>query len=164
MIEVGITLQMIDAARTKAAEMGALNNSILRGQGNIAGFIGEQVALHVMGGKWDNTYNYDIVLDDGTKVDVKTKQTSVEPKMNYECSIHAGSRKQDCDLYAFVRVKKDLTTAWFLGVKNRGEYFREASYLKKGDKDPSNNFTVRSDCYNLPISQLDAWTNETTDT
>ena len=42
MKQVDITLDMIDNARQKAAEMGRLNNSILYGGGNIAGFVGEQ--------------------------------------------------------------------------------------------------------------------------
>ena len=44
MNEVEITLDMIDKARAKSAEMGVLKNSIIRGSGNIAGFVGEQIA------------------------------------------------------------------------------------------------------------------------
>ena len=35
------------------------------------------------------------------------------------------------------------------------EYFNKATFLKKGDIDPSNNYTVKADCYNVPISELD---------
>jgi hypothetical protein len=56
-----------------------------------AGFLGEQIALKVLGGQWQNTYDYDIV---------------------------------------------------------------DATFMKKGDVDPSNNFTVRADCYNLRIDKL----------
>ena len=31
--------------------------------------------------------DYDLVLDDGTTVEVKTKKTTVEPKKYYECSV-----------------------------------------------------------------------------
>ena len=34
------------------------------------------------------------------------------------------------------------------------EYFDKANLLKKGEIDPSNNFTVKADCYNLKISEL----------
>ena len=48
MKEIEITLDMIDKARTKAKELGRLNNSILKGKGNLAGFIGEQIALQCL--------------------------------------------------------------------------------------------------------------------
>ena len=51
MQEIEITLDMIDKARVKAKDMGRLNNSILQGRGSVAGFIGEQIALHLF--RWD---------------------------------------------------------------------------------------------------------------
>ena len=74
MIEVTITDDMLIKAREKAVEMGKLHNSILRGKGNMSGFIGEQIALHILGGTWENTYDYDMKVGD-TRIDVKTKQT-----------------------------------------------------------------------------------------
>ena len=154
MIEVIITQDMIDTARQKATEMGSLRNSIRNGNGNLVGFIGEQVALHVMGGSEANTYDYDMITEDGRKVDVKTKQTTVKPKTFYECSVAKFNTTQKCDMYAFVRVKNTLDVAWFLGVMDKDKYYEMATPLKKGDIDPSNNFTVRADCYNLKIEEL----------
>ena len=153
MIKVEITEDMIAAANNKAIEMGKLNNSILNGAGNIAGFIGEQISLKVLGGLWINTYAYDIMVGD-KRIDVKTKQTTVTPLPHYECSIAAFNIKQKCDAYAFVRVLKDLSTGWFLGVLEKDAYFNAATFMKKGNIDPSNNFTVRADCYNLRIDKL----------
>ncbi len=155
MIALDITDAMVVEARHKMLEMGLLHQSILNGGGTLAGFIGEQVALKVMGGKWLNTYDYDIMLDNGKTVDVKTKQTSVPPLNHYECSVAKLNTKQKCDMYAFVRVKKDLSTAWFLGSKDKIEYFDKAVFKKKGDKDGDNNFVIRSDCYNMAITELD---------
>tara|TARA_R110002020_G_scaffold79124_2_gene198557 strand:- start:13702 stop:14172 length:471 start_codon:yes stop_codon:yes gene_type:complete len=154
MKEIKISLNMIDKARSKAEEMGKLQNSILKGKGNIAGFIGEQIALECLGGTWDNTYSHDIVLPNGKKVDVKTKQTSVAPLPDYDCSVANFNTKQACDTYAFVRVKNDFTVGWYLGSMNKKEYLEKAIFMKKGDVDPSNNYTVRADCYNLKIKQL----------
>ena len=154
MIEVVITGDMLVTARDKAAEMGRLNNSITRGQGNLAGFIGEAVAQQVMGGVLANTYDYDLILCNGKTVDVKTKQTSVKPLENYECSIAALNTKQECDYYAFVRVKNDFSVGWFLGVYEKQQYMLDAKYLTKGTIDPDNGYVVKSDCYNLPIHQL----------
>ena len=144
---------MFVKAREKAIEVGRLNNSILNGGGNLAGFIGEQIGLQVLGGDWLNTYEYDLIID-GHKVDVKTKQTSVVPLPHYECSITEYNAKQDCDYYAFTRVKKDFSVGWYLGAMKKADYFYEAKYLKKGEVDPSNNYTVRATCYNLAIDKL----------
>jgi len=154
MNEVEITLDMIDKARTKSSEMGVLKNSIIRGNGNIAGFVGEQIALQCLGGEWQNTYEYDILMADGQRIDVKTKQTSVVPLPDYDCSIAKFNTKQKCDSYAFVRVKKDLTVGWYLGTIKKDIFFDKARFMKKGTVDPSNNYKVQSDCYNLKIKEL----------
>ena len=155
MKEIKVSLDMIENARIKSTEMGKLHNSILKGGGNLVGFIGEQIALECLGGEWHNTYSYDIILPDGKKVDVKTKQTSVKPLPEYDCSIAKFNTKQECDMYAFVRVKNDLTIGWYLGSIDKKEYFKKAIFMKKGYVDPSNNFTVRADCYNMKIKELD---------
>tara|TARA_Y100000114_G_C11609540_1_gene254414 strand:- start:181 stop:657 length:477 start_codon:yes stop_codon:yes gene_type:complete len=154
MIEVKVTNDMFLTAREKAVEVGKLNNSILNGGGNLAGFIGEQVVLNVLGGEWVNTYQYDLIIN-GFKVDVKTKQTSVKPLPHYECSIAEVNSTQECDYYAFTRVKKDFSISWYLGVMPKNQYFQKAKFLKKGDVDPANNYTVRASCYNLAIEDLE---------
>lgn len=154
MREIPISADMLVEARDKAAEMGRLRNSIINGAGNIAGFIGEAIAQQVLGGELNNTYDYDLVLDDGTKVDVKTKQTSVKPLDSYDCSIANYNTKQACDYYCFVRVKNDFTVGWYLGVYEKEQYFKDAVFMQKGTVDPSNGYTVKSDCYNLKIAQL----------
>lgn len=154
MIEYEITDEMLCEARKKSIEMGELRNSITKGQGNLVGFIGESIVLKHLGGEWSNTYDYDIILPDGRTVDVKTKQTTVEPLPTYEASVAALNTQQNCDLYAFVRVKKDLSVGWYLGYMPKKEYFKRAKFLKKGETDPSNNFKVRSDCYNMEYKDM----------
>jgi hypothetical protein len=39
-------------------------------------------------------------------------------------------------------------------VYKKDEYYKNAVALKKGEIDPSNNFTVKADCYNIKISDL----------
>lgn len=154
MIEVAISATMLVEARDKAAEMGRLRNSIINGAGNIAGFIGEAIAQQVLGGELSNTYDYDLVLPSGKTIDVKTKQTSVKPLETYECSIAALNTTQECDYYAFVRVKNDFTVGWYLGMYDKKQYMEDATFMKKGTVDASNGYTVKSDCYNLKISEL----------
>lgn len=154
MIEVVVTGDMLVEARDKAAEMGRLRNSIINGAGNIAGFIGEAIAQKVMGGVLANTFDYDLVLSNGKTVDVKTKQTSVKPLDTYECSIAKLNTTQECDFYAFVRVKNDFSVGWLLGVYEKQQYMLDSVFMKKGTIDDSNGYTVKSDCYNLKINQL----------
>lgn len=145
---------MLVEARDKAAEMGKLRNSITSGAGNIAGFIGEAIAQQVMGGVLANTYDYDLILCNGKTVDVKTKLTSVKPLETYECSIAGLNTTQECDYYAFVRVKNDFTVGWYLGVYEKQQYMLDAVFMERGTIDPSNGYVVKSDCYNLKINQL----------
>jgi hypothetical protein len=157
MLEVTISDKMLIDARKKAGELGRLNNSIQRGAGNLVGFLGEYVAQKVIGGRLKNTYDYDLLTKDGIKIDVKTKQTSVAPKDYYDCSIASYNIKQDCDYYAFVRIKNDFSVGWFLGWIKKEDYFKKARELKKGEKDGDNNFVVKADCFNLKINELNQY-------
>ena len=158
MIEVKITDDMKTRAWRKAREMGKLNNSITKGAGNIAGFLGEEIANEVIGGKITNTYDYDIVDDDGFRYDVKTKRCTSEPRGYYECSVAAYNTKQSCDYYVFVRienVKHKWKRSWVLGAYDKESYFKDAKFLKRGQYDPDNGFIVKADCYNIPINKLE---------
>jgi hypothetical protein len=55
----------------------------------------------------------------------------------------------------FVRILTDLSKAWILGSISKKEYYAKATRYKKGQVDPSNGFTFRTDCYNLEISKLE---------
>jgi|TARA_R110002074_G_scaffold33133_1_gene92495 hypothetical protein len=154
MIELKITNEMKELANQKSKEMGLINNSILRSAGNMAGFLGEQVVLSIIGGEWANTYDYDLISNTGNKVDVKTKQTTAVPRPYYEASVANFNAKQLCDYYAFVRIHKDFTVAWYMGAMRKLEYYTQSNFLNKGDIDPDNNFVVRADCHNLPYSKL----------
>ena len=154
MREIEITAEIIVNATAKAKELGQLRNSITKGKGNLIGFIGEEIALSCLGGEATNTYDYDLILNNGTTVDVKTKSTSVKPLSHYDCSVAAYNTKQKCDAYAFVRVKNDLSVGWYLGILPKNTYLDIAEKLDKGDIDPSNGFTVKADCYNVKISEL----------
>ena len=157
MIEVKVTDYMRVKARSMAKDLGKLKNSITKGEGNVAGFVGELIALDYLGGVKANTYDFDIVSG-GKTYDVKTKRCTSPPKPHYDCSVAAFNTKQRCDIYFFVRVQFEgdrPVKAWVLGQKDKAEYFKQARKLKKGEVDPSNNFKVKADCYNLSINKLE---------
>ena len=156
MIEVKITEEMKKRAWKKSREMGEINNSITHGVGNIAGFLGEEIANTVIKGDISNTYDYDIVKRK-TKYEVKTKRCTSEPKPYYDCSVAAFNTRQKCDHYVFVRienVKGRWGRAWILGSYKKEQYFKDARFLKKGNIDGNNKFKVKADCYNMPIKNL----------
>jgi len=151
MIEIKITQDIRERAQEKADEMGRLNNSIRQGEGNLVGFMGEQIVANYLNACVENTYDYDIMMH-GAKLDVKTKECTSPPKPHYECSIAAYNTKQKCNAYVFTRICQD--TCWILGWMPKEAYFKKAKFMQKGQIDPSNNFVVRADCYNLAIQDL----------
>ena len=144
MQEIKITQDMLDKARRRAKELGVLNNSISKGKGNVAGMLGEEIVLKILGGTLKRSYDYDIVLPDGTTTDVKTKLTTVAPLPSYSCSVSAFNIRQKCDKYTFVRIKKDLTTGWFLGSIDKLNFFYEAHFVEKGAYDGDNKYKARA--------------------
>ena len=158
MIKFKISEQNLKAAEDKAKELPLLNNSIRKGEGAVVAFLGEAVAKKVLKGEFDNTYDYDVVYANGTKVDVKTKERTVPPRGNYNCTVADFNTKQKCDEYAFVSVLKDHSFAWYLGKISKKDFYKEAKFYKKGELDPdsplSTDFYFKADCYNIPISKL----------
>ena len=154
MEEINITKSMMDKAEKRAKELGVLKNSISKGKGNIAGMLGEEIVLKVLGGKLESSYDYDIVLPDGTTTDVKTKLTTVVPLPEYSCSVSAYNIRQKCDSYTFVRIKKDLTVGWYLGIIGKLDFFHTARFVEKGAYEGSNKYRAKASCFNCPISVL----------
>ena len=154
------------AAQWRADEMGQLNNSIRQGEGNVYGFLGELVFAKITGATIDNTYDWDarmpvrqsdgLILNlDGPTVDIKSKCVTSVPLPHYECSVASIGTHQRCDYYAFVRVLKDCTVAWYLGAMLKSDFLRQATFMEAGVwEDPANGWSPTIDCYNIPISSL----------
>lgn len=162
MYEVNIKKEDVIKAKKMAKEMGVLNKSIEKGEGNVAGFLGEIIIANLFGVELLNdkrkqtdyaTYNYDLIINE-QRVDVKTKRRSVKPKSYYDCSICAETQIQDCDYYYFVSVLDDYSKAWVLGFYPSKKYLEDARFFRKGEIDPDNNFTFKTDVYNMKISNL----------
>jgi len=153
MIELEIPSKVINKARKLSDELGVLNNSITKGQGSLAGFVGELMFNSVVEGKLVHTYDYDIVLKDKSKVDVKTKRTTVKPLPHYNCTVASSNIKQACDYYGFVRVMDNFSKVWILGMMKKEKFFEEATFMKRGERDEG--YVCRADCYNIKIENLD---------
>lgn len=154
MEEIRITEDIFKKAKKRAKELGVLNNSITSGKGNLVGMLGEELIKEKLEGEILNTYDYDIVLENGYKIEVKTKKTSVAPLPHFECSVASYNTRQKCDFYAFVRIDVEKKLGWILGFYPKDYFYKDARFHKKGEMDGSNNFRFKADCYNLPIQKL----------
>jgi len=162
MIEIQLTKDIINKCESRANEIGNLNNSITSGEGNLAGVIGEYlVHKHLEGSKWENQYGYDLKYKNKT-IDVKTKRSKYKPLEFYDVAIAETSLHQECDEYIFVTILNDMSKAWIVGGMEKEKYFNSARKMIKGQVDPSNNFKVKSNCYNMKIEKLNQINSEET--
>jgi len=156
MKEYEVTKDMIKEAVLMSKDMGTLKGSLLQGQGNTWGFLGELIAAKALHAEHKNTYDYDLITPLGLKVDVKTQRVSSIPRSQFHCNVNEHSIKQKCDYYAFVRVHSDLTTAWYLGKIGKQQFLKQATYREKGSA--TTNFIFKFNCYSITIDQLEDYT------
>jgi hypothetical protein len=153
-VEVEITEEMLQEAKRKSDDLGELRNSITRGEGNVAGFLGEMIAQKVIGGNIQNTRDYDIVTDDDETWDVKTKRCHGSPEDHWEVSVTNYNTTQKCKRYIFVRILKDYTKGWVIGELPKEEYFTKATFIQQGQYDPRNHWRAKCDCWNVVFTDL----------
>lgn len=158
MIRLPIDPAEVEIAKRDAALLGKLNRSILGGEGNLAGFIGE-LAVHrffgYLGSKRNNTFNHDLLIR-GKRFDVKTKRRRVEPLPNYVGTVPAYS-KQECHAYIFtsIRFADDVPVSVTLcGWMEPKEFRKEATEIKKGGVCPENNWVCSMDCLVLEYQKM----------
>lgn len=155
MIEVNITKDQIERAKA-LYEFDHLKNSIAAGKSNIFGALGEIIAhdyltYHGKSSAIAGNYDYDLIVE-STKIDVKTKRTTVTPKGHYNCSVADYNTSQNCDYYLFCRIKEDLSKGYILGFVEKSLFYEQAEFKTKGEYDGA--FEFKADCYNLPIKNL----------
>lgn len=170
LLEILPTKRQIKRARDREDEMTTLfaerygrshlNNSITEGEGMLAGLVGEELFRDYYGflrSQGEAIFHYDVLdLVSLGKIEVKTKRCTSDPKDHYNCSIAASNSDQQCDYYAFVRVLKDFSKAWVLGLCPKETFFEQALFFKRGQIDPSGfgGWRFKWDCFNLRISEL----------
>jgi hypothetical protein len=128
----------------------------MSGGNRLVGTVAEVALAGHIGGRCnlrESSYQYDVVAPNGTTFEVKGKLSNY-CRGDDECSVAAFNIGQRADYYAFARVRKDYSLVTLVGFYPQREYVRDARFLKKGDTDGSNRFTVRADCYNMYHYQL----------
>ena len=111
----------VDRARNKAKKLGEIKNSILKGGGNVAGYLCEEAVASYINAKitscnkGTDKSDYDITTQDGRRVEIKTKRRTVSciceygpnkgsDQGHYEVSVAKTSVHQRPDLYIFVNI------------------------------------------------------------
>ena len=155
-------------------------NSITRGRGLITGCLGEIIVedfLEHVAACDDNEremkdkYNFDVLLQDGTTLEVKSKGHGVSDCPSfYDCSVSAINPRQKADYYVFVRIHgkrfrgsygfdhSQSSKAWICGIKAKEEMVTPERLMKRGTvvRNSSNfTYTAKSSCYQIKISELE---------
>jgi len=161
-----IELEITEGQKCKAFAMydfDTLKDSITDGKSKLWGALGEIVVHDFFNDQgyeteYKPTKDFDLVISTFT-VDVKTKRTTVKPRMNYWATIAATSKHQRCDMYFFVRILKNLSTAYLLGYLPSDTFWEVAKFYKKGEIDPlgDGEWRFAADCYNVKMEDLYAF-------
>ncbi len=138
-------------------EFKTLKGSVTGGKGNIYGALGEIIVHDYYKDKGNEVkhignYDYDLLID-RYKIDVKSKVTSVEPKLDYNCCVYSYNTKQKCDFYLFTRIHYSLEVGYILGAIQKDMFYKNAIFNKKDEYD-GHGYYFLGDCYNLKIKQL----------
>lgn len=109
--------------------------------------------------------SHDFELENGKRVEVKTKDRTVPPRDDYECSVPLYNHvHQDVDYYIFVsllraKTRKDLEInrfekAWIVGVTNKKMLHDRGVTRETGETDDRNGTTFWTACQNIYIRDL----------
>ena len=110
-------------------------------------------------------YTHDYNINQRFFLDVKTKDRTVAPRLNYENSVpvyQMGYQKPD--FYYFVSLYRDRETdgtdirrfkeGYIVGGINRNKLFKVGKLWEKGSTDESNGTHFWTDCINIKMSDL----------
>ena len=105
-VEAPFTEEMVKSARTKAKNLGKINNSILKGKGNFAGYLGEEIVANyiqaeiISNNEGEEKYNHDLIKG-GKKIEVKSKRRTVPPRDHYDASVAETSASKTRHIYFY---------------------------------------------------------------
>lgn len=157
-LEVRVTPEMLEQAKEKARKLGCLNkHSMMKGERNIAGVLGELGALVILPQAiYVDNYDHDLKIGKLT-IDVKTKQLTSKPRLSYDCSIYGYNPNQDCHLYLFAGVKTDHSVVWFSGFLAKHIFYQKAEFCPAGSQRPLGGgrmLTYKEDNYVTQVRHL----------
>lgn len=105
----------------------------------------------------DQDQEADFILK-GLRIDVKTKETTVIPRPEYEVTIPADQSHFNTDYYYFYYINKTTQTIHPVGWISKADFFRKAKFQTKGTAfnsvDKTKQWTISKDCYTLRIAEI----------
>ena len=156
------------------------NQSITRGRGLVTGCLGEIIVEDYLENvkscdenarEMKDKFNFDILLEDGTTLEVKSKGHGVSDCPSfYDCSVSAINPRQRADYYVFVRIHgkrlrgtygfdhSNSNKAWICGMKTKENMIQPHRLMKRGtvvQNSASFTYVAKSSCYQIKISELD---------
>lgn len=160
-IEIDVTEEQLKRAETRF-EFEELRGSITKGDGNLAGALGEVVVLDLLKQRGNkvvdiSTYDYDLKAN-GLTIDVKSKRINVPPRGDFRVTVSGWNTKQRCDYYMFTHVMGDMSKVYVGGYMSKKDFFDKARFYKKGELDPEDKtnreWRFSYDCYVMNLDEL----------
>lgn len=163
--------QLLGLAVERARSLPVFEYSHRKSEANLVGCIGEVVfeaflRHHDIAFRDDTiSTRRDYVVAEGLTLDVKTKDRTVPPRLDYENSVPLYNHvHQRPDYYYFVSLHRDdqqdpadprkFKEAYLVGGIAIGELDAVAVHRKKGEVDPANGTRFWTDCLNVRMDQL----------
>lgn len=154
-IEVDVCDRVKEQAQEAARRIGQLEDSILKGEGNLASCIGKIVVAEYLETECHLESQSYTLMYGGRRSAVKTTQSQGCPDTSFEAKVPMKNAKnQGCEIYIFTRVSYDYKKAWILGWYPKERFLEDAEKVLAGDFDASNRWTAKADCYSIDISEL----------
>lgn len=160
-LEVKVSKRLLNIAKDRADKFKmnryTQSNNI---DSRIAGFLAEEIFFDNFGGEKvaDTNYDCDIINSNLGCIDLKTKRCKSRPLLTYDCTVSAYQvKKIKSDYLMFCRCNYEFTSLWMLGIIKSSEFVKKARLMKTGERD--GRFVVKSDIYQLPIKQLNPFTD-----
>lgn len=168
MLDMEITPRMRGLAKEWAADQVragrySASASILDGEGCLAGVMGEILAVTLIPGtSYHSTTQFDLVLPNRLKADVKSKRRTVPPQPHQNASVCEKNLTQLCDLYLFVSLLSPpdkpnrFTHGWLVGWMPKRQFLASAFRLRKGELEPGSRppFHASESCRNIRHEKL----------
>ena len=151
---VQVTPAMAEQATAMANRIRNLRNSIREGEGAYIARLGELAVVQHVGGKIMDDHQYDVLSPKGKRIEVKATETTVVPEPHFRVHVCAHNHSQQCDLYFFVRVNVKAGKVWLVGYMGADAFREQATFRKRGEREPDTGWVVKEDSYSLTIAQL----------
>lgn len=153
MIQIDTGPEGIELAKRRRAQMPeSSKDSILKGEGTLAGVVAEIYSAKYFDAGLGESFQFDIQKS-GRLGEVKTHRRNVIPRAHYMVRVCKKNDRQQCHTYIFCSILFDLSRLWIVGLMPREEFFQTAQEIEVGTKQ-DDGFIAKESCWQLRIAEL----------